>query len=144
MFAFVVWASVFAPIPLLLLTWLAHGTAPFTTVVAHVEWVTVFSLFFQVYAATHFCYWGWNLLLREYPVSTVAPLSLLIPVFGIAGSMLMLGHKVDVSEGVSIALILSALAVGFVKGPGFSPRFQLPGWFGRRKSARRFSSLDDR
>lgn len=144
MFAFVVWASVFAPIPLLLLTWLAHGTAPFTTVVAHVEWVTVFSLFFQVYAATHFCYWGWNLLLREYPVSTVAPLSLLIPVFGIAGSMLMLGHKVDVSEGVSIALILSALAVGFVKGPGLSPRFQLPGWPGRQKSARRFSSLDDR
>ena len=144
MFAFVVWASVFAPIPLLLLTWLAHGTAPFTTVVAHVEWVTVFSLFFQVYAATHFCYWGWNLLLREYPVSTVAPLSLLIPVFGIAGSMLMLGHKVDVSEGVSIALILSALAVGFVKGPGLSPRFQLPVWSGRRKSARRFSSLDDR
>lgn len=27
-FAFVVWASLFPPIPLLLLTWLAHGSAP--------------------------------------------------------------------------------------------------------------------
>ncbi len=117
MFAFVVWASVFPPIPLLALTWLAHGPAPFAALVTQFEWVAVFSLLFQVYAATHFCYWGWNLLLREYPVSTVAPLSLLIPVFGIAGSMLMLGHRVGYSEGVSMVLILSALAVGLIKGP---------------------------
>jgi O-acetylserine/cysteine efflux transporter len=116
MFAFVVWASLFPPIPLLVLTWLAHGYAPFTTLVTHLEWVSVFSLLFQVYAATHFCYWGWNLLLREYPVSRVAPLSLLIPVFGVAGSMLMLGHRVDFNEGISIVLILSALAVGLMKG----------------------------
>ncbi len=117
MFAFVVWASVFPPLPLLLLTWLAHGSAPFTALVTHFEWVALFSLLFQVYAATHFCYWGWNLLLREYPVSKVAPLSLLIPVFGIAGSMLILGHRVGASEGVSIALILSALVVGLLKWP---------------------------
>ncbi|WP_237885440.1 EamA family transporter [Pseudomonas sp. PGPR40] len=116
MFAFVVWASLFPPIPLLVLTWLAHGPAPFTSLATHLEWVSVFSILFQVYAATHFCYWGWNLLLREYPVSRVAPLSLLIPVFGIAGSMLMLGHRVDFNEGISIALILSALAVGLMKG----------------------------
>lgn len=115
MFAFVVWASLFPPIPLLVLTWLAHGSAPFTSLATHLEWVSVFSILFQVYAATHFCYWGWNLLLREYPVSRVAPLSLLIPVFGIAGSMLMLGHRVDFNEGISIALILSALAVGLMK-----------------------------
>ena len=102
------------PLPLLL-TWLAHGSAPFTALVTHMEWLTVFSLLFQVYAATHFCYWGWNLLLREYPVSKVAPLSLLIPVFGVTGSMLLLGHQVDLNEGISIALILSALAVGLVK-----------------------------
>ena len=117
MFAFVVWASVFPPLPLLLLTWLAHGSEPFTALVTHFEWVALFSLLFQVYAATHFCYWGWNLLLREYPVSRVAPLSLLIPVFGLAGSMLILGHRVGASEGVSIALILSALVVGLLKWP---------------------------
>jgi O-acetylserine/cysteine efflux transporter len=116
MFAFVVWASLFPPIPLLVLTWLAHGSVPFTTLVSHLEWVSVFSLLFQVYAATHFCYWGWNLLLREYPVSRVAPLSLLIPVFGVAGSMLMFGHRIEFNEGISIALILSALAVGLMKG----------------------------
>ena len=114
MFAFVVWASLFPPFPLLALTWLAHGPAPFTTLVSHLEGVAVFSLLFQVYAATHFCDWGWNLLLREYPVSRVAPLSLLIPIFGIAGSVLMLGHRIDLNEGLSIALILSALVVGLM------------------------------
>lgn len=117
MFAFVVWASLFAPIPLLALTWLAHGSAPFTHLATHIDGVALFSLAFQVYAATHFCYWGWNLLLREYPVSTVAPLSLLIPVFGIVGSMLLLGHRVGFSEGGAMGLILLALVVGVVKVP---------------------------
>lgn len=116
-FAFVVWASLFPPIPLFLLTWLFHGPAPYLTLRDHVDGVAVFSLLFQVYGATHFCYWGWNLLLREYPVSRVAPLSLLIPVFGIAGSILIFGQQPSASDGVSIALILSALAVGLVKGP---------------------------
>ena len=116
-FAFVVWASLFPPLPLLALTWLAHGSAPFVSVVSHVEWEALFSLLFQVYAATHFCYWGWNLLLREYPVSKVAPLSLLIPVFGVVGSMLILGHRVEVSEGLSMGVILLALMVGMVKWP---------------------------
>lgn len=116
-FAFVVWASLFPPLPLLALTWLAHGNAPFVSVVSHLEWVAVFSLLFQVYVATHFCYWGWNVLLREYPVSKVAPLSLLIPVFGVLGSMLMLGHRVGLNEGFSMGLILLALGVGMLKWP---------------------------
>ena len=116
-FAFVVWASLFPPLPLLALTWLAHGSAPFVSVVSHVEWVAVLSLLFQVYVATHFCYWGWNVLLREYPVSRVAPLSLLIPVFGVVGSMLMLGHRVGASEAVSLGVMLLALVVGMVRWP---------------------------
>lgn len=115
-FAFVVWASLFPPIPLFLLTWWVHGSAPFTTLATQLDRVSVFSLLFQVYGATHFCYWGWNLLLREYPVSRVAPLSLLIPVFGVLGSMVILGHRVDFNEGLSIALILSALTTGLFKG----------------------------
>jgi len=63
------------------------------------------SLLFQVYVATHFCYWGWNVLLREYPV------------FGVVGSMLMLGHRVGASEAVSLGMMLLALVVGMVRWP---------------------------
>ena len=111
-FAFVVWASLFAPVPLFLLTWWLHGAAPFTALPGQLHGVTLFSLAFQVYGATHLCYWGWNLLLREYPVSRVAPLSLLIPVFGIVSSLLMLGQRPSAAGWASMGLILLALFIG--------------------------------
>jgi O-acetylserine/cysteine efflux transporter len=115
-FAFVVWASLFPPLPLLLITWWLHGTTPFTTLVLHIDAVAIFSLAFQTYAATHFCYWGWNLLLREYPASKVAPLSLLIPVFATISSMLILGQVASVGDSLCLVLVLFALAIGMKKG----------------------------
>ena len=115
-FAFVVWASLVPPIPLFLLTWWLDGSRPFVALVSHVNAVALFSLAFQVYAATHFCYWGWNLLLREYPASRVAPLSLLIPVFGTVSSMLIVHQVPSALDWASIALILSALVIGLRKG----------------------------
>ncbi|QUY50614.1 EamA family transporter [Serratia plymuthica] len=115
-FAFVVWASIFSPIPLLVLTWLWHGAAPFTTLLSGMRTVEVFSLAFQVYAATHFCYWGWNLLLREYPASRVAPLSLLIPVFGTISSVFIIHQKPGAWGWASISIILLALIIGMRQG----------------------------
>ncbi|WP_310633454.1 EamA family transporter [Paraburkholderia sp.] len=120
-FAFVVWASLIPPIPLFLLTWCLYGTQPFAALASHVSAVALFSLAFQVYAATHFCYWGWNLLLREYPASTVAPLSLLIPVFGTLSSISIVHQVPNTASWISIALILSALLIILGKrrpGPG--------------------------
>lgn len=111
-FAFVVWASLFPPLPLLLMTWLLHGSAPFIALPSQLDAMTLFSIAFQVYAATHFSYWGWNLLLREYPVSRVAPLSLLIPVFGIFSSMIILGQHPSASDWLLILLVLLAIAIG--------------------------------
>ncbi|BCQ37363.1 EamA family transporter (plasmid) [Erwinia rhapontici] len=115
-FAFVVWASIFSPIPLLVMTWWWHGTAPFYALLPGMRSVEVFSLTFQVYAATHFCYWGWNLLLREYPASRVAPLSLLIPVFGTISSVFIIHQKPGAWGWASIAIILLALIVGMRRG----------------------------
>ena len=114
--AFVVWASLFAPLPLVLLTGWLEGPQAFIALPAQLNGVALFSLAFQVYGATHLCYWGWNLLLREYPVSRVAPLSLLIPVFGILSSMLILGERPGVSQWQAMGLILLALFVGLKKG----------------------------
>ncbi|MGB8923809.1 MAG: EamA family transporter [Pseudomonas sp.] len=111
-FAFVVWASLFPPIPLMLLTWLLHGSAPFSALPSQLNALTLSSIAFQVYAATHFSYWGWNLLLREYPISRVAPLSLLIPVFGIFSSMVILGQYPGPAQWGLILLLLVAITLG--------------------------------
>lgn len=114
-FSFMVWASLFPPIPLFLMAWWLHGSAAFDSVPAALDLTAMASILFQVYLATHFAYWGWNTLLKAYPVSTVAPLSLLIPVFGIASSMLILGERISTLHWIFIAVIIIGLAVGLYR-----------------------------
>ena len=116
-FSFMVWASLIPPVPLFLTAWLMHGTAAFEGLQASLDLTAVLSILFQVYLATHFAYWGWNSLLKLYPVSTVAPLSLLIPVFGIASSMLMLDERISTPNLISIGIIIAGLAVGLYRRP---------------------------
>ena len=114
-FSFMVWASLFPPIPMLAATWLIEGGRPFVTTWHNIDSLALFSLAFQVYLATHFSYWGWNSLMKLYPVSTVAPLSLMIPVFGIATSILLIGERVHPAEMVSIMVIITGLAIGIYR-----------------------------
>ncbi|MGV8889753.1 MAG: EamA family transporter [Pseudomonas sp.] len=116
-FSFMVWASLFPPIPLFLVAWFMHGAAPFQGLQDSLDLTAVLSIIFQVYLATHFAYWGWNSLLKLYPVSTVAPLSLLIPVFGVASSMLIIGEHISTPNLISIAIIIAGLAVGLYRKP---------------------------
>ncbi|WP_223489438.1 EamA family transporter [Pseudomonas sp. A-RE-19] len=118
-FSFMVWASLFPPFPLFFIAWLMQGAAPFENLQSSLDLTAVLSIVFQVYLATHFAYWGWNSLLKLYPVSTVAPLSLLIPVFGIGSSMLIIGEHISTPNLISIAIIIMGLAVGlYRKSPG--------------------------
>ncbi|KAA8562436.1 putative amino-acid metabolite efflux pump [Pseudomonas extremaustralis] len=116
-FSFMVWASLFPPIPLFFMAWWLHGSAPFERLGAHLDLTAAGAILFQVYLATHVAYWGWNSLLKAYPVSTVAPLSLLIPVFGMTSSMLILGERLSTPNLISIAIILVGLAVGLYRRP---------------------------
>jgi O-acetylserine/cysteine efflux transporter len=54
--------------------------------------------------------WGW--LLARHPASSVAPLSLLVPVFGLATSALVLGEPLQPWKLAAFALVMAGLAVG--------------------------------
>jgi len=92
-FSFIVWASVFAPIPLFLLGYLTQGEVVYTDFFLNIDSVAIFSILFQVYPTTLFGYWVWNSLLHKYPASNVAPITLLVPIFGMIGSSLFFGKK---------------------------------------------------
>lgn len=111
-FAFLVWSSAFSPIPLFLLDWLVNGPGGYRSLISHMDARALFSILFQVYPNTLFGYWVWNSLIKRYPVSTVAPLSLLVPVFGILGSVMIFGETVPAMKIVALALIITGLAVG--------------------------------
>lgn len=111
-FGFLVWSSAFAPIPLFALDYVVNGSAGYAAFVHQVDGSAVLSILFQVYPNTLFAYWVWNSLLKTYPVSTVAPLSLLVPIFGMLGSVLLFNESVTLSKVLAVALIVLGLAVG--------------------------------
>lgn len=111
-FAFLVWSSLFSPIPLFLIAYLQHGAAIYVQTLAQIDNAAIFSILFQVYPTTLIGYWVWNSLLKTYPVSTVAPLSLLVPVFGLLGSTLIFSEQIGLAKGVAAGLIILGLAVG--------------------------------
>ncbi|MGV6478357.1 EamA family transporter [Pantoea agglomerans] len=111
-FAFLVWSSAFAPIPLFLLDRLVNGSAGYHALFTQLDVKAVLSILFQVYPNTLLGYWVWNWLLKHYPVSTVAPLSLLVPVFGILGSVAIFGETVSPQKIAALLLIVAGLAVG--------------------------------
>jgi O-acetylserine/cysteine efflux transporter len=110
--AFLVWSSLFSPIPLFAIAWLEHGAHVYVDTFSSLNWKAVFSILFQVYPTTLFGYWAWNRLLKTYPVSRVAPLSLLVPIFGMIGSVLIFGEHIGAPKIAATALIVLGLTIG--------------------------------
>ncbi|WP_223517736.1 EamA family transporter [Pseudomonas sp. GL-B-19] len=125
-FGFLVWSSAFAPIPLFALDYAVNGSAGYTTFVNQVDTTAVLSILFQVYPNTLFAYWIWNSLLKTYPVSTVAPLSLLVPIFGMLGSVFVFNESVPPSKVLAVVLIVLGLAVGLYGQRIFNAMFARP------------------
>ncbi|MEX2984248.1 EamA family transporter [Streptomyces sp. C36] len=110
--SFMVWSSLFSPVPLFLLDLVVNGTKGYAELPHQLGWAAILSLLFQAYPNTVLGYAVWNWLLREYPVSTVAPLSLLVPVFGMAGSMVIFNESLPPLKLVAGALIVTGLVIG--------------------------------
>ncbi|MFI5808655.1 EamA family transporter [Streptomyces sp. NPDC051561] len=66
-------------------------------------------LFVLAYPNTVIAYAVWNWLLKEYPVSAVAPLSLLAPVFGLLGSAVIFDERLSTPKLLCLALIVLGL-----------------------------------
>jgi len=113
MFAFVVWSCVFVPLPLFTLSALLNGTERFTVFFESVSALGMFSVFFQAYPVTLLGYWLWNRLIAKYPMSLMAPLTLLVPVFGILGSIIFYNEPLGVNKFFGCFMILAGVAIGF-------------------------------
>ncbi len=110
-FAFFVWSSLFSPIPLFILAYLTQGQDVFINFFNNLDQSAIFSILFQVYPTSLLGYWVWNSLLSKYPASSVAPLGLLIPIFGLLGSYLIFNENIDNIKIIACLLIVAGLAV---------------------------------
>ena len=112
MFAFVVWSCVFAPIPLFVLSFMINGTSGFNMLMSNVNYLSAFSVLFQAYPVTILGYFVWNKLVEQYPMSTMAPLTLLVPLFGLLGSVIFYNEQIGMTKLLACLLILSGIGIG--------------------------------
>jgi O-acetylserine/cysteine efflux transporter len=111
MLAFVVWSSAFAAVPLFAITYAIKGPAPFLALGQALDAKALFSIVFQSYVTTIFGYYVWNSLMKKYPASAVAPLSLVVPVSGLATSALVFGERITPAKLLAALCILAGLAL---------------------------------
>lgn len=119
-FAFNIWGMVFAPLPLLLLAVMLEGTQVITELPNQFTQWTLFSALFQAYPTTLLGYWFWNKMIMKYSVSSVAPMTLLVPVFGILGGYWFYDESIETSQIIAAVLILLGLFVGQMALPKVS------------------------
>lgn len=110
-FSLMVWSSLFSPIPLMLLAYLTQGQDVFSNFLTNIDGKAVFSILFQAYPTTLFGYWVWNTLINKYDISKVAPLSLLVPIFGLLGSYVIFSEAMSMGKIIACALIVGGLLV---------------------------------
>jgi len=113
-FAFSLWAMAFAPIPLFLIVYFQSGSDAFVQLSTQLNERVIFSVLFQAYPVTLLGYWIWNRLLVTYPLTTVAPLTLLVPIFGLLGGVLFYQEEVGMIKLIASGCVISGVLIGFV------------------------------
>ena len=112
LFAYVVWASAFAVPPLLLISAVFEGG------VTHLSQVLVqaplgawLGVLWQSWGNTLFGYAAWAWLLSKHPAAVVAPMPLLVPIFGMGASAIYLGEDLPVWKLFAAGLVMVGLLI---------------------------------
>lgn len=109
--SFIVWTSLFPIIPLLLLSLWMDGAAQMVQQLQAVGLRELGVIAYLALLSTLLGYGLWTRLLQRYAASTVAPLSLLVPVIGLLSAMLLLGEFPTAIQWLGTAGVLLGMVV---------------------------------
>jgi O-acetylserine/cysteine efflux transporter len=105
----VVWSALIPPLPFFLASCWLEGPDLIVASLVHIQLHSVLVVIYLAFIATLYGYVAWGRLLRSYPVSQVAPLTLLVPVVGLFCARLFLGEQLTTGQWGGIALVLLGL-----------------------------------
>ena len=112
MLAYVVWASLYAIPPLVLIAFVFEGGWPVVSqslINAPIgAWLGVL---WQSWGNTLFGYGAWAWLLSKHPAAVVAPAPLLVPIFGMGASAYFLGEPLPPWKIEAAGLVITGLMV---------------------------------
>lgn len=113
---FMVWVSTVPVLPLLGLSLLFEGPTADLDALAALDWQGVGIIVYVAWITTVFGFGAWGYLLRRHPASTVAPFSLLVPVFGMSAAGLVLGESVSALGWCAAALLVGGVGLTSLAG----------------------------
>ncbi|MBO0651514.1 EamA family transporter [Streptomyces triculaminicus] len=113
---FTVWISTVPVLPLLLLSLVFEGPEADAEALTSLDFAGVGALLFVAWVSTVLGFGAWNFLLRGYDASSVAPFTLLVPVFGMTSAALLLGEDVSPLRWCAAVLLVGGVAVTSLAG----------------------------
>ncbi|WP_313111271.1 O-acetylserine/cysteine exporter [Pseudescherichia sp.] len=107
----VVWSALIPVVPFMVASLIFDGPALMLQSLVQIDITTVLSLVYLAFVATIIGYGIWGTLLGRYETWRVAPLSLLVPVVGMASAALLLGETLNGLQLLGAALIMAGLYI---------------------------------
>ncbi|SNY69971.1 O-acetylserine/cysteine exporter [Enterobacter sp. CC120223-11] len=107
----VVWSALIPILPFMLASYLLDGPEAMVQSLVNIDLTTILSLVYLAFVATIIGYGIWGSLLGRYETWRVAPLSLLVPVVGIASAALLLGETLSTLQLLGAVLIMGGLYI---------------------------------
>lgn len=114
MFALVIWGSFVAWPPLLLTSLIVENSTWDIETASGLTWLSIASVAYNAYPVTLFGFAAWNWLLSRYPAVTVAPFSLLVPVFGFASAAVIMNEPIYSWKVGAATLIMAGLCINLM------------------------------
>jgi O-acetylserine/cysteine efflux transporter len=108
-FRFMTWWCVIPPLPLLAMSLAFEGPGEIGDALAGIDIGGVGAVAYIAFAATTVGWGLWAYLMRAYSASTVAPFSLLVPVFGLGFAALLLDEPLGWRTVVAAVLVVSGV-----------------------------------
>ncbi|MGA4985273.1 EamA family transporter [Streptomyces cellulosae] len=108
---FMIWVSTVPVLPLLALSLLLEGWSADLEALRSLDWPGAGTVLYVAWGATVFGFGAWGWLLHRHPASTVAPFSLLVPVFGMTSAALFLGESITPLRWCAAALLVGGVAL---------------------------------
>ncbi|MDH2391677.1 EamA family transporter [Streptomyces sp. HNM0663] len=108
---FMVWVCTVPVLPLLALSLLFEGPDAGAAALRSLDWAGAGAVVYVAWGATVFGFGAWGYLLRRYQASSVAPYSLLVPVFGMSAAALVLDESVSPLGWAAAVLLIAGVAV---------------------------------
>jgi O-acetylserine/cysteine efflux transporter len=112
----VAWGGMIPIIPFAALSFIFEGPELIMESMAAATLNSVWVVLYLSVVASLFGYGVWAYLMRQYPASTVAPLTLLVPIFGLLSAWGLLGEQVNTVQMLGIAILMLGLLINTFGG----------------------------